>query len=247
MSPFLAILLPIVATLIGGFVVLRTKQSLSPWLSLSGGVLLGLAFLDLIPEAFENGAAAGFSGARIGAFILGSILFFHLLDKAFDFHGHEGHEHDCHNEKHRSAHAWARVSGMGFHSFLDGLAVGGGFAASNRLGLLVTFAVMLHKLTDGMSTVTIMKAHGGDGAHRRSQIALAGIVALPLIGLWFGQFITPSEASLAIVLAVLAGLFTHLPLSELLPQAHEGKTSKLGLVLTVLGIFVIALIKKIVP
>jgi ZIP family zinc transporter len=246
LPPFLAVLFPILATILGGWIVLRTRQNMRPWLSLSGGVLLGLAFLDLIPEAFEHGAEAGISGAKIGGFILGSILFFHLLDKLFDFHGHEGHGHECANEHHRPVRAWSRVSGMGFHAFLDGLAIGGGFAAGSRLGILVTLGILLHKFTDGMTTVTIMRHQGGSDEKNRSAIALAGIVALPLVGLWLGGNLVPTAGMTAVFLAVLAGLFTHLPLSELLPEAHEGKTSKLGLALTVLGIILMGVIKLLV-
>jgi ZIP family zinc transporter len=91
MSPLLAVLLPVCATLLGGFLVLRTHRNLRPWLSLSGGILLGLAFLDLLPEALEHGETAGLPISTVTGAMLGSILFFHLLDKAFDFHGHEGH------------------------------------------------------------------------------------------------------------------------------------------------------------
>lgn len=245
---WVAILVPICATLLGGWVVLRSARSLRPWLSLSGGVLLGLAFLDLLPEAFEHGGEAGWSGTMVGIVVLAAILFFHTLDKLFDFHGHEGHEHACANEHHHQhhAHLWSRLSGMGFHGILDGLAVGGGFAAGTRLGILVTAALALHKLTDGMTTVTLMRKHEHGDSRRKSLLALLGIVCAPLIGVALSQVLSPSNAFFTLFLGGLGGLFIHLSLSELLPEAHEGGTSKQSLLLTILGIVLIVIVQQFI-
>lgn len=242
LSPALAVLLPILATLAGGLLVLRTQRSLIPFLSLSGGVILGLAFLDLLPEAFGSAGEAGIDAIWIGLAALGSILFFHILDKAFDYHGHEGHEH-AHIHKHVGT--WSRVAGMGFHAFLDGLAVGGGFAAGNRLGLLVTAALMLHKFTDGLSTVTLLRMR-----HEKMRPALLGlgmILILPVIGFFAGHALVPTPTSLEIFLAALAGLFIHLSLSELLPEAHQEKTSYVGLWLTVGGVLLMLFVNVVAP
>lgn len=242
LSPWFAVVLPILATLLGGLAVLRTPRNLVPWLSLSGGVILGLAFLDLLPEAFEHASVSGVEPVWVGCAALVSILFFHLLDKAFDYHGHEGHEHA---HTHKQLGTWTRVAGMGFHALLDGLAVGGGFAVGNRLGLLVTAAIMLHKFTDGLSTVTLLRMRHGE--NRPAIIGLGLIIILPVIGFFLGNTLTPNDAMLAIFLAALSGLFIHLSLSELLPGAHEEKTSKLGLWLTALGIALMLVVNLVAP
>lgn len=232
---FIAVFIPIFATLLGGWIVWRTRSHLRPWLSLSGGIILGLVYFDLLPEAFEHAAELSIEPHTIGMVIVGAILLFHILDKLFDYHGHEGHEHDCHNDKHRSLNSWLRVGGMGFHAFLDGLAIGGGFAANERLGILVTLALALHKLSDGMSLVTLIKLrHGFD--KRRAAISLSLLTVLPILGLILGTSLQPSELIVTLFLAFLAGFFTHLSLSELLPEAHEEKPYRFGLVLTVIGL-----------
>lgn len=233
-SPIIAIILPIIATLLGGWMVWRSQNSVRPWLSFSGGVLLGLVYFDLLPESFELAAEAKLASLVIGASALAAILLFHILDKLLDYHGHEGHEHDCHNQHHH-ANTIARVAGMGFHAFLDGLAIGGGFAADARLGILVTFALSVHKLSDGMSIVSLMKYRHGQNKQLVA-LSLGAIVLLPLLGLVLGSSLQPSTTMMAIFLGGLAGFFTHLSLSELLPEAHEGGRYRFGLVLTVIGI-----------
>jgi zinc and cadmium transporter len=58
--------------------------------SLSTGVLLGTALLNVLPEAFESKA----SPQSLFATLLAGLLFFFLLEKAELYrHGHH-HEHD---------------------------------------------------------------------------------------------------------------------------------------------------------
>ena len=249
LTPILFAALPIFSTLIGGIVVYRWKKDLHPWLSLSGGVLLGVAFLDLLPEALDRGDAAHFPHAYILFGSLMAILVFHLIDKGFAFHAHHEHSHGepdehCENERHQRGGAVLRASGLIFHSFLDGVAIGGGFAVDMRLGLLVTLAVVMHDFADGMSTVTILKKGLGQNAKGiKSLLALDALA--PFIGSFVGAYLAPSSLILAFMLASFAGFFIFLALSELLPQAHEGTTPhKFGLVLTALGILLVVFIRS---
>lgn len=237
--------LPILSTFIGGFVVYRWKRDLHPWLSLSGGLLLGVAFLDLLPDALERGIGEGLSIKTILTGTLLAIIGFHLLDKLFSVHGHHEHAHGepeepCENERHQKSPAVARASGMIIHSFFDGLAIGGGFAVDPNLGLLVTLAVVMHDFSDGMSTVTILK--NALGHKSRAILPMLGLDAIaPFIGAVVGSVLAPRAGIIAMMLAIFAGFFIFLSLSELLPQAHAGKLSRrMGIFLTILGIGIVA-------
>lgn len=250
MSPILFAAFPIVSTFIGGYVVYRWKRDLHPWLSLSGGILLGVAFLDLLPEALEKGVENGLSYQTITAGALLAILTFHLLDKIFSVHAHHEHaqgvpDEHCDNEHHKKTSGWIRASGLILHSFFDGLAIGGGFAVDEKLGLLITAAVVMHDFSDGMSTVTILK--NALGNRNRAILSMLALDALaPFLGSFVGAALAPRASVIAFMLAVFSGFFIFLSLSELLPQAHAGKLSrKLGLFLTILGIVVVAIFRSI--
>jgi ZIP family zinc transporter len=240
--------LPIISTLIGGFVVLRWKKDLHPWLSLSGGLLLGVAFLDLLPEAVTRGTENGLPLKLILGVTLVAILVFHLLDKALSFHAPHVHVHGepdehCDNDHHRKTKAWIRGFSMCFHSLLDGVAIGGGFAADYRLGLIVTLAVITHDFSDGMSTVTVLK-HGLGPDHRGITPLLVLDALAPFVGAILGTWLALSSSVIALLLATFAGFFIFLSLSELLPQAHAGTMSrKFGLSLTALGILIVIFIQ----
>lgn len=249
LQPLVFATLPIISTFIGGLVVYKWKRDLHPWLSLSGGLLLGVAFLDLLPEALESGEIAQLSPVTILGSTLAAILIFHLIDKGFAFHSHHEHVHGeptepCENTHHRSAKTWLRASGLILHSVLDGVAIGGGFAVNFQLGLLVTLAVITHDFSDGMSTVTILK-HGLGNKHKSIIPFLIADALAPFIGALIGMALVPTQGAIAILLALFAGFFIFLSLSELLPQAHAGEhPRRFGLLLTILGIIAVIFIRS---
>ncbi len=248
-SPLAFAALPIVSTFIGGYTVYRWKRDLHPWLSLSGGLLLGVAFLDLLPEALERGTGAGVGLVFLTAAALISILFFHSIDQVFGVHAHHDHPSEqptepCDNDRHRRVRAWTRAAGMIVHSFCDGLAIGGGFAVDVQLGLLVTAAVVTHDFSDGMSTVTILKnALTGQG---KLILFVLGLDALaPFVGSLVGTQLAPHVGVIALALAAFAGFFIFLALAELLPQAHAGRqTRRASLSLTLLGVLIVVFIRS---
>ena len=250
--PIVLALLPVVSTFIGGYAVLRWKKDLHPWLSLSGGMLLAVAFLDLLPEGIEHGLSAGMSAMTILSFTLFAILLFHIMDKAFAFHAHHEHAHDeanehCENDTHQKTRAWVRAGSMILHSLCDGLAIGGGFAIGTNLGIVVAMAVILHDFSDGMSTVTVLR-HGLGDKHRSIMPLLVLDAIAPPIGAAIGIALAPGAAIVAALLAFFSGFFIFLALSELLPEAHARSLSKWRTVaLTVLGMAIVVVMRNLAP
>lgn len=248
----LAPVLPVVSTLLGGYAVYRWKRDLHPWLSFSGGVLLGVAFLDLLPEAIDQAAQFGIEPQTLFLGTLFAILLFHILDRTLSFHAH--HEHvdgkpaePCENDRHRQSKSVIRASSMILHSVLDGVAIGGGFAVNLNLGILVLLAVIMHDFSDGMSTVTMLKQGLGHG-HRWILPFLVMDAVAPFIGAFLGRFLAPNGSIIAFMLAGFAGFFLFLALSDLLPQAHSGRMSRqFGFFLTVLGVGLVLLIRTLAP
>ncbi len=251
LTPILLSALPMLSVLAGGMVVYKWKKDLHPLLSLSGGILLGVAFLDLLPEAIEHSLEEGGSLTTPFAVTLGAIILFHILDKAFSFHAHHQHadeeahahpEEHCHNDTHTYTRTYIRAGSIILHSFLDGIAIGASFAADERLGMLVLLAVVLHSFADGMSTVTFLKL--GLGHKHKSTLPILGLGALaPFIGSFVGFRLGLDTHAIVLLLAAFAGFFIFLSLSELLPQAHSGRMSKTsGVALTLIGIALVAFI-----
>ena len=111
--------------------------------SLSAGVLLATALLDLLPEAFSAKAPA----QGLFATLLGGLLFFFLLEKAELYrhtHHHEGDEHHHHHgfdRQQAGRGGWAVILGDSIHNFCDGIIIAAAFLAAPRLGLVTAAAV----------------------------------------------------------------------------------------------------------
>jgi len=135
------------ATAIGGLLSVAIAASLPigvlmrvvhHLVSLSTGVLLGTALLDILPEAFERHDA---KPQALFLTLLVGLLFFFLLEKAELYrhsHHHEGDEHDHqHGFDARQAGRGGSsvILGDSIHNLCDGIIIAAAFLADQRLGI----------------------------------------------------------------------------------------------------------------
>jgi zinc and cadmium transporter len=216
--PVLLLLVPVVSTLLGGLLAVRGRRYLPVLIAAGAGLLLGAAFLDLLPEAVELGASASMDAGRV----LGLTLVFFL--------GFVGVESFLDAQKakplgSRGERTMGRVAGgmMIFHSFRDGMAIGAAFAASHAAGYAVALGICAHDLGDGMNTVLLTT--GGRRARRADYLFLAADAAAPFLGGLVTVWWLVSSRSAVVLLALAAGFFLQMATSDLLPRVRdvEGK------------------------
>jgi ZIP family zinc transporter len=169
--------LPFVSTTLGGIVVLRMRHRLHPVMGFAAGVVVATALADLLPEArdlAEGGHELLLGGAAVAGFLAFSTLEAMLHRQSWEHQHdprrdpHEPHEHPHQGNGHGGALSLAGSGGLIVHSTLDGLAIGLGFQAGDRVGLMVALAVLAHDFADGMNVVTLALAGGATSARRRS-------------------------------------------------------------------------------
>ena len=202
-------------TLAGGAFAFRYQRYLLYIMAASAGLLIGVAFLDLLPEVFELGRAHGIEiRVLMIAVILGFAAIF-LLEKLTIIHSEK--QHDAPGHRHNVGLVGAL--GLSFHSFLDGLAIGVGFEAGPKVGIIVLLAVVAHDFADGLNTVTFMLATRNS---RWRTLALLGVDALaPVAGALCANLFRITPWHLAFQLSFFAGFLLYLGASDLLPQVHE--------------------------
>ena len=167
----------VVSTLLGGLFAIRLRGQIGTLIAASGGVVVGVALFDVLPEAFDN-----LGNAQHVAWLVGvGFLIFFVAARGLVLHHRDDDEH---------VHAHARVGAMGaaalsVHSFLDGLAIGFAFHVSNATGFIVFLAVVSHDFADGLNTVSFVLRQSGD---RRAALRwLAVDATTPLLGAIVGR------------------------------------------------------------
>jgi zinc and cadmium transporter len=218
--PIPLLILPVISTLLGGWLALRSQRYLPLLLAVGAGLLLGTAFLDLLPEAMLMARSAKESPARVFAIALAAFLGFLCIESLSNGIGRFNH--------HRAAtrKTLGRVSGglLILHSFRDGMVIGAAYSASHAIGLTVAFGIVAHDVGDGMNTVLLSTAGEKPGSW---DIAFLMADALaPLLGglltLWWVQ--SPEKA--VVLLAVAAGFFLQMATGDFLPDLRAHCSSR---------------------
>lgn len=238
-----------------------THTRLQLYLSFAAGVMLGAAFLHMLPEAVEADpgsipwAAAG-------------LLSLFLLERFFSFHHHEpedavrplGHDHHHHaGHQHHSTDAGKRLHwgaaafGLAVHSVVGGVALASAVASDEarygRPGAAawgVFLATLLHKPADALTVVSLM-IRGGIPLRRAHVVNLGFAMMIPLGAVVFALGVGGLEGPgasrwTAALLSFSAGTFLCISLSDILPelQFHHHDRVKLSAAL-LLGFLLMAL------
>src|SRR5712691_13346969 len=222
-------------TLAGGAFAFRYQRYLLYIMAFSSGLLIGVAFLDLIPEVSSLATLHTIDIRGLMLTVIAGFLAIFLLEKMTIIHGEK--QHDAPGHTHNVGLVGA--IGLSFHSFLDGLAIGVGFKAGTQVGLVVLVAVVAHDFADGLNTVTFMLATRNNA---RRTITLLVIDAIaPVVGALCAGVLRLEPRIVAFQLSFFAGFLLYLGASDLLPQVHE--RPKGGLIIcTVLGLLTAGLI-----
>lgn len=226
-----------------GIVFLFARRWSERWevvlISFAAGVLLGAAFLDLMPEAVEQAAP----GAHIFVAPLGAMIVFFLLERLL--HGFHGHE-----DGHAVASGYLILVGDGLHNFIDGVAIAVSFIAGPEVGVMTALAVTVHEIPQELADYGILIR-----ARFTPRVALAlnfasGLTALLGVGAVF-LFESFIATHIAWFMMTTAGMFVYIAASDLLPELHHthGATSGpfLYTVPFLVGIAAMAVLTSLMP
>lgn len=221
-----------VASLIGGITLLYKEKfaiKISHFLSsFAAGVLLGTAFLDLLPEASEHSLEV-----NLFFWTLSGLLGFFLLERFIHwFHHHGAGEHTDPKGKNRSLVSLV-VIGDSVHNFIDGVVIAATFLVSIPLGIVTSLAVAAHEIPQEIGDFGILLHRG----LKKGKVLLINIIsALTAVGgavltYLFKDLVTEI---LPIFLALTAGFFIYIASSDLIPEIHNEDRRMVALVETLL-------------
>jgi zinc transporter ZupT len=200
------------ATLLGGWGVVRFLQGRAQFMRLLSGVaagyLLSVTVVRIIPECLE--ARGGESNAW---WVLVGYLLVHVMEHGITLHFHYGEE--THADGSPLSGMLALV-GLSLHSLMDGVAIAAALATHSNLGPLVVLGILLHRIPEGgtIASIFLVRGFGNRGA-----LLAAGTLALAALAGSAGQALL--DLPTGPILGLTAGLALYVASSDLLPEVQK--------------------------
>ncbi|MFJ1302334.1 ZIP family metal transporter [Pseudomonadota bacterium AL_CKDN230030165-1A_HGKHYDSX7] len=225
----------VLATIAGGLIAI----SVASWLayrvfarylhhmvSLSVGVLLSVALLHLLPEAFESAPA---DVHTLFGLMLASLIGFFVLEKiALLRHSHhhegDGHHHHKGHDRHEAGRGGVLILiGSSLHNLCDGVLVAAAFLTDPLLGLLTAASIIVHEVPHKLGDFVVLI---NAGLQRKRAFGLILFTSLcTAIGGGVGYFVLQEAQNLVpYVLVIAASSFLYISVADLMPQMHERVT-----------------------
>jgi len=216
------------------------------------GTLLGAAFLEVIPHAFDQGDA---HEAAIA--ILGGIFGFFVLEKLMLWR--HCHTEDCeaHDPHQPAARAEARdhgrsgaliVVGDTLHNFVDGMLIAAAFLQSIELGIVAAVAIIAHEIPQEVGDFLIL-LHSGYSRAKALAMNLLSSLATVVGGVLGYYSLQAMEGLETTLLGIVAASMIYVAVADLIPGLHrrpEWRDGAAQTVLIALGIGCIALVRVLV-
>ncbi len=205
----------------------KSRKLTSLLFNFASGVMLGVVFFELIPEALATASmyvvALGIALGILFVFFIGSEV-----DKKLDVGKIGG--------KGRNMLKIGIVIffSITLHNLPEGLVIGSSTLISH--GLVTTILIALHNVPEGMA-MALPLMNGGYG--KAKSVLLCFLAGVPtVIGAFVGYGLgTVSPIWISLCLAIAAGAMMCIVFSEMIPEAHEisGENYKLGTIFLIGG------------
>lgn len=257
------LLLIIIFTAIGGvlsvlsaglFLLLPEKvkvKILPHGISFAIGALLTVAFLGLIPHAFEQLNSDQFQ--LLSGTVLAGILGFFILEKLLIWrHCHssacEAHNDEQTQHTHHQSAGTLIIIGDSIHNFVDGVLIAAAFLTDVKLGMVTSLAVVAHEIPQEIGDFVILLQNG----YSRSKALIYNVLAsfTTVIGGVLAYYgLEDLHTILPFFLALAASSFIYIAVADLIPSLHKKtdiKTALQQIVLIFTGVLVISIVQDVV-
>ncbi len=211
---------------------IKAKAAQIPMLvSYAVGALLGAAFIEVLPHAFEQSDSIQTTAATV----LFGILAFFVLEKlvlwrhchieeceAHDPHTppqpNHGHIEHSHNDHGRSG--LMILIGDTFHNFVDGVLIAAAFLADTQLGIVTAIAIIAHEVPQEVGDFLIL-LHSGYSKARALALNLISSLA-SLVGGVIGYFVLQAvTGAVPVLLGIVAASMIYVAVADLIPGLHK--------------------------
>ena len=207
--PFLMFVFSI--TMIGGWIPtikLWSQETFRLVISFCAGILLGAVFFHVLPEI------STVLGRQLGYSVMFGFLLIFILEKFIMVHPCEEGECDYHKI------GISAYVGIGFHSILDGIAIGAG--TMMNLSFIIIFAVTIHKFPAALALSSLL-VKGKEYTKKKILLSMFIFALATPVGALVAVFIFQGvdDYVVATALGISAGTFLFISIGDLLPTVYE--------------------------
>lgn len=220
----------IVATLAGGILsalvaalfAIKAKAAQVPMLvSYAVGALLGAAFIEVIPHAFEQSKNISATAATV----LFGILAFFVLEKLVLWrhcHVEECEAHDPHTppEHDHGRSGLMILIGDTFHNFVDGVLIAAAFMADIQLGIVTSIAIIAHEVPQEVGDFLIL-LHSGYSKSSAMLLNMLASAAMVIGGVGAYFMLQMMQSLVTPLLALAAASMLYVAVADLIPGLHR--------------------------
>ncbi|MBA2493163.1 MAG: ZIP family metal transporter [Acidobacteria bacterium] len=222
------------ANVLGGLILFppgiqkNYKKLLKYILALGAGFMLAVTFIDVLPEVialWQKPEQPFVSESLI--YPMGLLLVGYLITQFFEHtiapHFHLGEEMHAEHLISTSS-AYTAIGGLLIHTFFDGVSIAAAAQVDYRVGILVFFAVFLHKFPEGFTIASMVLAAGKGLREVLFATSLVGLTTF--LGVLLYYLIGASVGfTVAYALPLASGVTLYVAASDLIPEVnhHGGK------------------------
>ena len=232
----IAMMTSLFGTFLGALIAMAFRKPAKDFIALmmgfSAGVLIGVVFLDLVPEVLRNEGVVFLSFY----FIIGVAIFIVIRLLMM-----------------KSSIKIGRITLMTaisimLHNFPEGLIMGVGFSSQSLIGLKMAIIIILHDIPEGIALISSMMIDS-QIKDRLNTLFYVLLTVFPttiglIIGMIIGRF---SETFVNVNFALAAGIMGYVCFVEMIPEAYLKNKNFLDVTLSVVaGLFVSIVIILIV-
>lgn len=218
---FIVVFISSVAYILGGMIVLIKKNwseiSVLSITAMSAGLLLLIAILDLIPDTQEE-LKNNSLFIMLGLILMYLVSYFSKVSKKGK------------TDSGLDGNSMLGISlGMSLHNFFEGLSIGFSYAISVNLGIMVSFALILHKIPEGVTYASSVFAITQNRKKTVINLLYQGLLMWLGVGvsILLSYFTEIDKKFIAIPIAMIAGIFIYLGGTALLPVANKLSNKKI--------------------
>jgi ZIP family zinc transporter len=233
-----------VGSLMAFFVRKPGPRLMTLTLGFSGGVMILVSFVELLPGGID---AIGFGPANLAFF--GGMAVMFLVDALIphDYmaeHHHPDRDHEQEDAMQgRLLKAGVLVAlGLGIHNFPEGMASFATALSDPELGIVIAIAIAIHNIPEGLAVSAPIYAATGSRSQAFWWSFLSG-VAEPAGALLAALVLMPflTDAVLGALLSAVGGIMVFISIDELLPISRSYEEEHLSIVGIVAGMMVMSL------